>query len=155
MRGDQGAETQARTRGRGARKNGSGALMDYWQSMAKMMSSAWAPDEEEQRKAEETTRRLGQQGASLMSAEAGLAYELMRAPLWFLGGASPERLTDQYERLLDESRNLWLSAFECASDWQRSFMSRTDRATSEARDAVSSNTEKMKDAAERQRRQAA
>src|SRR5690348_11034376 len=50
-------------------------LADQWQSIARMASAAWAPDAQERRKTEETTRQLGEHAASLVSAQTAFAME--------------------------------------------------------------------------------
>jgi hypothetical protein len=137
--------TQSRAQSGGYRSPGA-TLADQWQYIAKMASAAWAPDVQERRKTEETTRQFGEHAASLMSAQAAFAMELLRAPLWFFGGASPDILADQYQRLLEEHQGVWLATLESLTEWQRSLFSRTEHATAEAREAVSNSTEAMKQA---------
>ena len=89
----------------------------------------------------ETVTRFTQGTREVTNAQIAVAGELMRAPLWLTGAASPADLQARYFRLFEAYRELARVYIDSTLGFQRAFTGATERATETAREIVDSQVQ--------------
>lgn len=96
-------------------------------------------------RARESFGRIAEGTRAVTSAQVAVAGELLRAPLWLTGAASPVDLQNRYLSLLEARRELFRSYIESVAGWQQSAASAaeqtTERVATTLRGAVDAQTD--------------
>jgi methyl-accepting chemotaxis protein len=125
-------------------QDGIAALLDgYGEQMrrfAELNAIFIQPDARVAGELQQAIGRIIETTQALNEAQAGVAREWLRAPLWPTGAASPIDLQAGYVRLFETHRDLASAYLDAALGWQRAIGAGGERAAETVREAVDEQT---------------
>lgn len=110
---------------------------DTWRRWSELGSTLWQSRGSERTVAMgEMIQKIAVQTREVATAQAAIAGEWLRAPMWLTGAASPADLQARYAHLFEAQRALVGSYLDAAMNWQRTLTGMTERVTETAREVT-------------------
>ncbi len=109
---------------------------DQFRRLAELSAAFWQPRWLDRSEVREAVERITAGTRELAGAQAAVAGEWLRAPLWLTGAASPVDLQARYVRLFEAQRELVQAYIDAALGWQRVMTGAAEQVADVAREAT-------------------
>ena len=113
---------------------------DTLRRLTEFSAAFWQPQTFNRGDVRQAIERITASTRDVTNAQVAVAGELLRAPFWLTGAASPVDLQARYAQLFDAQRELVQAYLDALLGWQRAMTGATEQATQVVREAVDSQT---------------